>query len=120
VTQSLVKCSTEESFEIHKKLCNVICVEGNSNVASAIMCDKYHTRLKNANNPVVILAITSVIMMIILTSIGWFLSRWFKIYRHKLELYQHLLVDFIPDKISEVAVKYQPSLEIIDDCITEE
>jgi hypothetical protein len=77
-------------------------------------------RLERANNPVIIMAITSIILMIILTSLGWFLSRWFRSYRYKLELYQHLLVDFIPDKISEVAVKYQPSLDIIEDCMTDE
>lgn len=122
VTSSLIKCSTEESYElpINVKMCKVICQEASTMTSSAIQCDKYRMRLERANNPVIIMAITSIILMIILTSLGWFLSRWFRSYRYKLELYQHLLVDFIPDKISEVAVKYQPSLDIIEDCMTDE
>lgn len=89
VTQSLIKCSTEDSFELpdHIKMCEEICVEGATGKSSAIQCEKYKIRLDRANNPIVILAVTSVTGMILLTCLGWFLSRIFKNYRHKLELY---------------------------------
>lgn len=96
-------------------MCETICIEAATGKSSAIQCEKYITRIKRANNPIVTLAITSVAGMILLTCLGWYLSRIFKNYRYKLELYQHLLVEFIPDKMSEVAVKYQPSLDIIED-----
>ena len=101
-------------------MCEEVCIEATTGQSSAIQCEKYMIKLDRANNPIVILAITSVAGMILLTCIGWFLSRIFKNYRHKLELYQHLLVEFIPDKISELAVKYQPSLDIIEDVSSDE
>ena len=100
-------------------MCKIICLDGAKD-PSAIQCEFFKTKLNKANNPIVTLAITSVVGMIFLTCLGWFLSRVFKNYRYKLELYQHLLVEFIPDKISEVAVKYQPSLDIIEDVTLED
>lgn len=51
--------------------------------------------------------------MCALTIFMFNLKRLFRIYRHKLELYQILLVEFIPDKQSEVANQYQPNMEIV-------
>jgi hypothetical protein len=118
----LTLCSTEDSFELpeNNQMCKVVCIEAATGTSSAIQCEKYMIRLNRANNPIVILAVTAVAGMILLTCLGWFLSRVFKNYRYKLELYQHLLVEFIPDKMSEVAVKYQPSLDIIEDVTSED
>ena len=53
------------------------------------------------------------IAMIVLSAFAMLLRNIFRSYRHKLELYQHLLVEFIPDDLVEVAVKYQPEDPII-------
>ena len=51
--------------------------------------------------------------MFLLSSFALFLRKLFKLYRYKLELYQILLCDFIPDKMSELAVEHQPKMELI-------
>lgn len=51
--------------------------------------------------------------MSLVSTFALFLRQLFRRYRHKLELYQILLVEFIPDKISELAVKNQPNMELI-------
>ena len=51
--------------------------------------------------------------MILLTGFALVLRKIFRTYRYNLELYQHLLVEFMPDNLVEVAVKYQPEDPII-------
>jgi hypothetical protein len=64
-------------------------------------------------NPSVNLVGTIVLLMLSLTGFALLLRNIFRNYRHKLELYQHLLVDFMPDNLVEVAVKYQPEDPVI-------
>jgi len=59
------------------------------------------------------MVLTMIFLMIMLTGLALMMKFIFKSYRHKLELYQHLLVEFIPDDLVEVAVKYQPEDPII-------
>jgi hypothetical protein len=59
------------------------------------------------------LAATCLLGMLALTSFAMYLRKLFRLYRHKLELYQILLVEFMPDKISELAVVHQPKMELI-------
>ena len=56
---------------------------------------------------------TVLLLMLSLTGFALLLRNIFRSYRHKLELYQHLLVDFMPDNLVEVAVKYQPEDPVI-------
>ena len=51
--------------------------------------------------------------IVALSLIMIYVRRLFKQYRHKLELYQHLLLKFIPDKLSEVAVQNRPDFPTI-------
>jgi hypothetical protein len=64
-------------------------------------------------NPELTLVLSVIIMIIFLSGMAILLRNIFRSYRHKLELYQTLLVDFIPDDLVEVAVKYQPEDPII-------
>jgi hypothetical protein len=64
-------------------------------------------------SPSVNLVVTMLLAMILLTGFALLLRNIFRSYRHKLELYQHLLVDFMPDNLVEVAVRYQPEDPII-------
>ena len=59
------------------------------------------------------LVLTVLLLMLLLTGFAFLLRNIFRSYRHKLELYQHLLVDFMPDNLVEVAVKYQPEDPVI-------
>lgn len=59
------------------------------------------------------LAFTCIIFIAFSSCYYYFLRKLFKIYRYKLELYQILLVQFIPDKVSELAMIHQPELELI-------
>lgn len=59
------------------------------------------------------LIFTVLLLMLSLTGFALLLRHIFRSYRHKLELYQHLLVDFMPDNLVEVAVKYQPEDPVI-------
>jgi len=64
-------------------------------------------------SPSVNLVVTMLLAMILLTGFALLLRNIFRSYRHKLELYQHLLVDFMPDNLVEVAVRYQPEDPVI-------
>jgi hypothetical protein len=64
-------------------------------------------------SPSVNLFVTMLLAMILLTGFALLLRNIFRSYRHKLELYQHLLVDFMPDNLVEVAVRYQPEDPVI-------
>ncbi len=64
-------------------------------------------------SPSVSLVVTMLLAMVLLTGFALLLRNIFRSYRYNLELYQHLLVDFMPDNLVEVAVKYQPEDPII-------
>lgn len=64
-------------------------------------------------SPSVNLVVTMLLAMVLLTGFALLLRNIFRSYRHNLELYQHLLVDFMPDNLVEVAVKYQPEDPVI-------
>lgn len=59
------------------------------------------------------LGLICVFGIICLSLIMIYIRRLFKQYRYKLELYQHLLLKFIPDKLSEVAVQNRPDFPTI-------
>ena len=64
-------------------------------------------------SPSVSLVVTILLAMALLTGFALLLRNIFRNYRYNLELYQHRLVDFMPDNLVEVAVKYQPEDSVI-------
>ena len=60
------------------------------------------------------LSIICLLRMIGWTIVAFILRRLFRTYRYKLELYQHLLVDFIPDRSGEKFIdNLPPNLSIL-------
>ena len=52
------------------------------------------------------IGVTCLVTVCLLSYLMYYLKNIFKTYRHKLEIYQVLLVEFIPDKVSELAVAH--------------
>ena len=87
---------------------------GRNNLKPELFCKQYYQQIRDvAISPKLLIILTMIFLMLFLTGLSLLLRNIFRSYRHKLELYQTLLVDFIPDNLVEVAVKYQPEDPII-------
>ena len=92
--------------------CMVLCQNPDTKQPSPLKCRLYQKNLENAN-PELMLGLTCVLAMFGLAVVFLYLRKLFRTYRHKLELYQHLLLKFFPDKLSEVAVQNRPEFPTI-------
>ena len=93
-------------------LCRSVCKSPMTGSSSKSYCSKFALEIVD-DDPLMNMIVTCIIGMCGLTIFTICLKRMFRIFRHKLELYQILLVEFIPDKQSEMANQYQPNMDIV-------
>lgn len=109
IHSKLHMCEKEEQTSA---TCKRICTSPHSEGYSLIYCSRFAKDIED-DDPLLNMFLINLLGMCCLSIFMFNLKRLFKIYRHKLELYQILLVEFIPDKQSEMANQYQPNMEIV-------
>ena len=107
IDDSIKTCVEDYYNPLNSELCKQVCMNSDTLQPSPSRCRTYQSQMSYADPEQTLLG-TCIIGALSLSVSLFLLRKIVREYRHKIELYQILLVEFIPDKLSGIALDYRP------------